>query len=280
MGSDKYKIEPNTVQETLTLPLYGRAYCSRKWPSVFPDTLSEEVVGRIDYDFEAMDATLKDFQTITWGLRQRVLADLAAAYLREHPNATVVDLGCGLSTARTQVDNGTCRFLNIDLPDVIEMRDAVLPAGERERNLAHDAYDLAWFDAVERPEDGVFVMCGGVMMYFPAGQNKRLVCGLAERFPNGGICFDAENEAGMRKSNKVVEKQGNTGAPIVFAVGDASAELGPWSPNFARISVVDRLPGYLAHAREVSWPTRLILGMGARMGMVKFVEIRFGGSVA
>lgn len=57
----KYKVGPNTVQEALTLPLYGRAYCSRKWPGVFPDKLSEQVVGRIDYDLEAMDAALKDY---------------------------------------------------------------------------------------------------------------------------------------------------------------------------------------------------------------------------
>lgn len=32
---DKYKIEKNTVQETLVIPLYGRRLCARMFPTLF-----------------------------------------------------------------------------------------------------------------------------------------------------------------------------------------------------------------------------------------------------
>ena len=33
----RYKIEKNTVQETLVIPLYGRWLCSQRYPHLFQD---------------------------------------------------------------------------------------------------------------------------------------------------------------------------------------------------------------------------------------------------
>ena len=53
--------------------------------------------------------------------------------------AAVVNLGCGLDDTFSKVDNGQCRGYNIDLPDVIRVRDDLLPAGDREINLSFDS---------------------------------------------------------------------------------------------------------------------------------------------
>jgi O-methyltransferase involved in polyketide biosynthesis len=44
------------------------------------------------------------------------------AYLTDEPQATVVNLGCGFDTTFQRVDNGTMRWIDLDLPDVIELR--------------------------------------------------------------------------------------------------------------------------------------------------------------
>ena len=49
--SEKIKIEKNTVAETLVMPLYGLADCSKKYPAVFKDREAERIVDSIDYDF-------------------------------------------------------------------------------------------------------------------------------------------------------------------------------------------------------------------------------------
>ena len=64
--SQKIKIEKNTVMETLVLPLYGRAYCSEKYPDLFPDKTAEEVIRRIDYDFSKLN--YQEFTIITYKL--------------------------------------------------------------------------------------------------------------------------------------------------------------------------------------------------------------------
>lgn len=43
----RYHIEKNSVQETLIIPLYGRALCTRRFPGLFSDPLAEELLERI-----------------------------------------------------------------------------------------------------------------------------------------------------------------------------------------------------------------------------------------
>ena len=47
----KYKIEKNTVQETLILPLYARKLCSELYPNLYRDETAVRLIDEIDYDF-------------------------------------------------------------------------------------------------------------------------------------------------------------------------------------------------------------------------------------
>ena len=47
----KYKIEKNTVQETLILPLYSRKLCTELYPNLYRDETAVHLIDQIDYDF-------------------------------------------------------------------------------------------------------------------------------------------------------------------------------------------------------------------------------------
>ena len=47
----KYKIEKNTVQETLILPLYSRKLCTELYPNLYLDETAVHLIDQIDYDF-------------------------------------------------------------------------------------------------------------------------------------------------------------------------------------------------------------------------------------
>lgn len=50
-----YKIEKNTVQETLIIPLYARKMCSELYPNLYRDEAALRLVGAVDYDFSALE---------------------------------------------------------------------------------------------------------------------------------------------------------------------------------------------------------------------------------
>ena len=74
----KYHIEKNTIQETLVIPLYARALCTRRFPHLFSDPLSVELLEQMDYDFSTLERTsgglMQTFGAMEAAMRQSDLA--------------------------------------------------------------------------------------------------------------------------------------------------------------------------------------------------------------
>ena len=51
----KYKIEKNTVQETLIIPLYSRKVCTELYPNLDRDVTAVRLLDQIDYDFSEVE---------------------------------------------------------------------------------------------------------------------------------------------------------------------------------------------------------------------------------
>ncbi len=229
----KYHIERNTVQETLVIPLYGRMVCSELFPNLYRDETAAKLMEKVDYDFSALEKqskkTMYKFGFLEVAMRQNDLAIEIEEYLKENPKAAVVNLGCGLDNTGRRCDNGECKIYNLDFPDVISVRNELLPAGEREENVACDLNDTSWFDKIDASGGAVF-FASGVFYYFMTEQVKELVCKMAEAFPCGKLVFDAANKkAGnlLRKTWLKVVKIKDVSS--FFAVSKAEKELPLWS---------------------------------------------------
>ena len=243
----KYHIEKNSVQETLVIPLYGRKMCSELYPSLYRDETAIRLLDAIDYDFSALEkksgSIMQRFGFLEAAMRQNDLACEVRDYLRTHPNAAVVNLGCGLDGTGRACDNGTCRIYNLDFPDVIAVREALLPALEREKNIPCDLNDTAWFREIDASGGAVF-FAAGVFYYFLTPQVRALACAMAEAFPGGKLVFDAANRKAVKLMLKTWVRDAeirNVGA--YFAVSDAERELAPWSEKL-RVSSRGYMLGY------------------------------------
>ena len=175
---EKMHIEKNTVQETLVIPLYGRKLCTERFPALFQDKRAVELIDRLNYDFSALERKSRSmghqFGALEVAMRETDLLTEARDYLAGHPRATIVNLGCGLDQTAENADNGLCRIVNVDLPDVIAVRDRLLPGTERIRNLACDLNDLLWMDRIDA-RDGAVFFAAGVFYYFKNLGRKRKI---------------------------------------------------------------------------------------------------------
>lgn len=274
-------IEKNTVQETLVIPLYGRKVCSERYPDLYRDPEACALMDRIDYDFSALAeksrGVMYQFGFLEVAMRQTDLAWEVRDYLRTHPRAAVVNLGCGLDCTGRQCDNGTCRIYNLDFPDVIALRDELLPAGEREENIPCDLNDTAWFDRVDAGGGAVF-FAAGVFYYFLTDQVRALVTAMEKSFPGGRLVFDAANRRAVRLMLKTWLKTAeirDVGA--YFAVSDAEKELSAWSPT---LGVSSR--GYMLGYHDLRTPSvsgffRLLARMGDGVMEMRIVRLELGG---
>ena len=244
----KYHIEKNSVQETLIIPLYGRALCTRRFPELFSDPLAEELLERIDYDFSRLerrsDSVMQVFGALEVAMRQSDLAWEVRDYLTRHPRAAVVNLGCGLDQTGRACDNGACRIYNVDLPEVIAAREQLIPIGEREQNLSVDLNDLTWCDAIHANVGGAVFFAAGVFYSFQTEQVRRLCAALAERFPGGRLVFDAAGPVAVKLMLKTwIRQAAIRDVNAYFSVKDAAKELEAWSNRIA-VSSRGYMQGY------------------------------------
>ena len=85
----KYKIEKNTVQETLIIPLYARKVCSELYPNLYQDETAVRLIDEIDYDFSEAEKNsrglMQRFGALEVAMRQNDLAFEVRDYLKSHP---------------------------------------------------------------------------------------------------------------------------------------------------------------------------------------------------
>ena len=86
----KCKIEKNTVQETLILPLYSRKLCTELYPNLYRDETAARLLDQIDYDFSEAEknsrSLMQRFGALEVAMRQGDLAFEVRDYLKGHPD--------------------------------------------------------------------------------------------------------------------------------------------------------------------------------------------------
>ena len=79
----------------------------------------------LDYDFSVLKKKEKSIAmklgSLATAMRQYALAQEVKEYLKDHPNALIVNMGCGLDTTGHLADN------------VIEVREALIPKERRKK---------------------------------------------------------------------------------------------------------------------------------------------------
>lgn len=275
-----YHIEKNTAQETLIIPLFGRLICSEHFPDLYEDKEAARLCAQLDYDFaekrKLMESPAGLFGALEVAQRHFDLIFEVKNYLNDHPQASVVNLGCGLDDTFRKTDNGTCRGYNIDLSDVIAVRNELLPAGEREENIACDLNDPAWMDRIPSEHGAVF-FAAGVFYYFTQDQVKRIIAALAERFPDAVVVFDSCNRRGARMMTKTwLKEAGIKDVNAYFSLEDERV-IRAWSEHISSVTSKSYMRGYRDIYDRVNLFHRLMIRFCDSLVRMRIVRIQFKG---
>ena len=276
---EKYRIEKNTVGETLVIPLYGRKVCSERFPHLFSDPEAERICGMLDYDFsekgKKMESAAGLFGALEVAQRQYDIGCEVKEYLKDHPRAAVVNMGCGLDDTFRKCDNGLCRGFNVDMPDVIAVRDRLLPAGDREENMGFDLNGDAWMDRIDAANGAVF-FAAGVFYYFKREGVQALFRKMAERFPSTVLVFDCCDRLGAKLMMKTWLKEAGIRDVGAFFSLEDPAELEAWGCRFASVTSRSYMRGYRDIYHEVRPFHKLMIRFCDSLVKMVIVKIRFG----
>ena len=243
----KQKIEKNTVQETLIIPLYSRKIAKEKFSDLIGDKMSDYIIDKIDYDFsdkeKYFNSAIGLYGALEVAQREFDLECEIKEYLEKREEASVVNLGCGLSDLFSRVNNGKCKCYNLDFEDVIKTRDELLEKAENEFNIACDLNNYSWFEKIEK-DKGVIFVASGVFYYFKKEEVKNLFVKMSEYFNGGTLAFDTCNKRGLKMILKLLKTIDIKDVGSYFCISDNLNELKSWSENFENVSGKSYMNGY------------------------------------
>lgn len=234
----------NAVSETLLIPLYMKYLASSQPEPILYDETALRLVPQLDYDFSKFDHAIRSI--VGTALRARYFDQCTADFIRRHPNGVVVVLGCGLDTRCQRIGEAARNtpFYQLDLPEVVALREQLLPPQSNETLLAASAFDTDWQDELHKqyPQTPFLFVIEGVLMYFPEAQVKHLLTELARRFAGSELLFDVGSSWMVRNSHR---HDAIRHSRARFEYGcDNDRDMEAWTSNLHLVSAKNMATGF------------------------------------
>jgi O-methyltransferase involved in polyketide biosynthesis len=254
--------ELTPVERTAFVTQYARALDSRCPRPILGDTLADEIVTKIDYDFPGLGVPSSAVRQTA--LRAKMLDDRVRGFIAEHPDAVVVALGAGLDTGMLRVaPPATVDWYNVDLPNVIALRDELVPTDDHAHSVAASLAEDAWTDQIpsDRP---TMLVADGLLAFLSESVIINLFRHIPEHFRSGELAL---NDYGRVSRSSLLAMK------VVFsAVGNQWVYRGfndphvpeTWSPRLALVEETS-----LFHAPEVDLYPAAARVSTRLMGMTK-----------
>ena len=128
-----------------------------------------------------------------------------SAFLKQHSDALIVHLGCGLDTRAERIEwEVGQRWVDVDLPEVIALRKEHITSNLQGRAyclLEADVTGNSWLDTLPRDKPTAIVM-EGLLSYLTEEQSRSLISRLSKHFSYGQICFDCISSTMLNATRK------------------------------------------------------------------------------
>jgi len=176
------------IEQTALLTEYCRALDSGSAQPILADDMAAATVAKIDYDFASLAATPSVVPLVA--LRAKMIDARIRDFITEHPDAVVVDLGAGFSSAVFRVDPPTSvDWYSLDLPAVTAMRADVLPVHDREHRVSASLLEPGWVDALPagRP---TMVFADGLIAFLDESDVIAILRRITTHFTSGVVAFN------------------------------------------------------------------------------------------
>ncbi len=208
------------VNKTLFIPLYGKAYVSRKH-IILNDPTAEKI-------WEAEAFPIKGKSKSKWlcynmAMRARIFDDWTRQMLKEASDALVLHIGCGLDSRCKRIGTAYKRWYDCDFPDVISARQKYYEECENYHMITLNAAEP---EAVRKLPDSaeIIVVFEGISMYLTESELHGFFEALQEKYKKIHVLMDVYTVLGA-KASKYKNPINDVGVTKVYGFDDMDGLL-------------------------------------------------------
>ena len=145
-------------------------------------------------------------------------------FLKDNPNGVIIEMGCGLETTYFRhKNNNNNQWFSLDLPEVIDYREKLIPKGENQKLIKGDILKTDWINNIKNEigDRPILITASGLFYYFIKEDVIKCMRNLMI-FENVELVFDAVNYLGIKGIKKYMKQIGHDDAKMYFYVNDAN----------------------------------------------------------
>jgi methyltransferase (TIGR00027 family) len=265
---DKSSINTITdISETLLIPLYARAQETLSKNPIIDDKKAVEITEKLNKFFIISNSPLHQQLakgkirrtsnkklTAFLSIRTRKFDRYCLDFLKRIPNGTIVELGCGLSSRFSRIDNGKVVWYDLDLPEVIEIRKQFFQETTRNHMIASSVLDYKWIEKL--PTKNILFIAEGLLMYLHEEEVKSLILKLQQKFPGCELVCEVENTFVINtlkkeRWRKKFQRDHHLGPDAILYFGiQNGADLESWGQG---IKFLDEWTVFDDHEKKLGW---------------------------
>ena len=204
----------NNVNKTLYIPLYGKAYISRKG-IILRDPKAEEIWQKEGFPLKGKSKS--KWLAYYMGMRAAVFDRWAAEKMEEDPRAVVLHLGCGMDSRILRVGHREHLWYDVDFPEVIRQRSCYYGESEHYRMLGAEVTGEQWIR--DLPRGNAVVIMEGISMYLSPEQLVETLGRLRAHFDRVHLLIDCYTSLSARAS-RVKNPINDVGVTQVYGLDD------------------------------------------------------------
>jgi O-methyltransferase involved in polyketide biosynthesis len=205
----------NEVNKTLYIPLYGKAYVSRKG-IILSDKTAERIWDNVNFPLKGKSKS--KYLAYYMGMRAAVFDDWVKEKLALSPDCVVLHLGCGLDSRIYRVNDSTHIWYDIDFPSVISERKKFYEETNLYKMIPSDITDFNWLKQIQNAKNAVVVM-EGLAMYLNLEALNALFSKLSAHFDNLSVLVDCYTNFGA-KMTKLKNPINEVGVTNVYGLDE------------------------------------------------------------
>jgi len=267
---NKIEIALGQIQKTLFMPVWARAVETKKQKPILTDNVAVQIINKIDFDFSQMTSNLKEINQIAWIARSKRFDIIINNFLKDNPNGTIINIGCGLDTTYERINNQSVIWYDLDLPDVIELRRKFLMESDRRKFIASSFLDTDWLNKISRDNKIMFISTG-VFVYFEESVIKDFLIRIADIFPEAELFFDVTSPKGMQIANQVIKESGlDSSSYFKWGLNDKSI-IKTWDN---RIKILNTYYTFKIEGLGLSFKNRIIGFLSDSAGVQYMIHLK------
>ena len=209
----------DSVNKTLYIPLYGKAYVSQRG-ILLHDPKAEEIWGKEGFPLRGKSAS--KWLAYYIGMRSAVFDDWVRQQIAAMDGAVVLHIGCGMDSRALRVGSKASVWYDVDFPSVIQQRRRYYTETDAYHMVAADVRDNSWLSNLPQAKRSIVVM-EGVSMYLTDGERAALLSALCDRFAEVALLVDCYTRLAAKMS-KYKNPINDVGVTQVYGA-DHPAEL-------------------------------------------------------